>query len=104
MGVVARPLAQSGRYQLFGYDVNPDTSAESAGILSIVDSPRALGEASDVLFVAVYDDSQVRDVLAGAQGLLSGKSRPRAVVILSTVSIDTVRWAGEQGLESHVDL
>ena len=91
---VARALHNGGFHPL-GYDQNPARLAACAAFLTAAGSTRELANAVDVLFVAVFDDSQVREVLEGAQGVFSAARPPRVVVVLSTVTLATVRWAAE---------
>jgi 3-hydroxyisobutyrate dehydrogenase-like beta-hydroxyacid dehydrogenase len=93
-GVVAA-LDRAGRYEVIGYDIDPQKSARAAKQARIADSLRAVGEASELVFVAVFDDEQVRQVLAGEDSVLAGERRPEVVVILSTVLVPTIRWARE---------
>jgi 3-hydroxyisobutyrate dehydrogenase-like beta-hydroxyacid dehydrogenase len=58
-----------------------------------VDSVAGAAEDSDVLLVAVWDDKQVREVIAGPLGVLEAAQLPRVVVILSTTTVETIHWA-----------
>src|SRR5262245_9003764 len=93
-GHVARALARAGR-RVVGFDVREQAfaefpEAERAG------SPREVAEAADVVLVAVYDDDQLRHVLTGPSGILEAEAAPAAVCVLSTVTLDTLRWCAEQ--------
>ncbi|MCR5879564.1 NAD(P)-dependent oxidoreductase [Phenylobacterium sp. J367] len=95
---VARALAQGkgGRlHELTGYDVRPQSLEELAGVLRAAATPAAASAGADVVLLAVVDDGQVREVLEGKDGVLSASPLPRAVVILSTVTLPTVLWAGD---------
>jgi 3-hydroxyisobutyrate dehydrogenase len=89
---VARSLANHD-YEVVGYDVRPEAVAALAGVARPTATPCELAEASEVVFLAVYDDAQVRDVLSRDDGVLAAAAGVRAVVILSTVTLDTIRWA-----------
>ncbi|MCW2984330.1 MAG: beta-hydroxyacid dehydrogenase, 3-hydroxyisobutyrate dehydrogenase [Conexibacter sp.] len=91
-GGVARSLAAAG-FRVVFHDVNPETQARYADVGAGVESPRAVAEQADVVLVAVFDDAQVREVLTGPSGLLTGETSMGDVVILSTVTLDTIRWA-----------
>jgi 3-hydroxyisobutyrate dehydrogenase len=54
---------------------------------------------AEVVLVAVLDDRQVRSVLAGDGGIASAGLEGRTVVVLSTIDVETIEWAGEFGLE-----
>jgi 3-hydroxyisobutyrate dehydrogenase len=96
---VAKPLLAGG-YEVLGFDLRPDV-VEEAGARR-ADSLKELGEASDIVLVSVYDDKQVREVLTGEDSLLAADSRPRAIFILSTVNLDTIRWAAAEGEQQGV--
>ena len=92
----ARELAKSKNgqeYSLVGYDTRPETLAALGAVLRPAVSPAAASEGADVVLVAVVNDAQVRDVLTGEGGVLSAATLPRAVLILSTISVPTVFWA-----------
>jgi 3-hydroxyisobutyrate dehydrogenase-like beta-hydroxyacid dehydrogenase len=95
-GGAARALASKG-FVVRGHDVRPEAVEALQGVVEGTDSPAAAGDGLEVALVAVMDDAQVRDVLTGAGGLLAAPAPPRVVVILSTVTLDTVRWAAEKG-------
>jgi 3-hydroxyisobutyrate dehydrogenase-like beta-hydroxyacid dehydrogenase len=92
---VARCTAAGG-FATFVYDVDPARLDALGGVASGVGSNAELGTAADVVFVAVFDDAQLKEALAGAQGVFAATSRPRVVVVLSTVSLDTIRWTAEE--------
>ena len=91
-GGVASALGRAG-HELIGYDPLSHVVDDLAPIVSPAHSPADVAAAADVVLVAVMDDGQVRAILSGPGGILSARSLPRAVVILSTVTLDTVRWA-----------
>jgi 3-hydroxyisobutyrate dehydrogenase-like beta-hydroxyacid dehydrogenase len=96
---VAKPLLRGG-YDVVGFDLRPDV-VEEVGARRAV-SLTELAEAADLVLVSVYDDAQVREVLTGDDSLLAAASAPRAVFILSTVNLDTIRWAAEEGARHGV--
>ncbi len=58
------------------------------GVAQIAGTPRALGEASDVVGICVFSGADARQVLDGSEGVFAG-IRPGGVVIVhSTISID----------------
>ncbi|MCR5879551.1 NAD(P)-dependent oxidoreductase [Phenylobacterium sp. J367] len=95
---VARALAQGkgGRtFEVAGFDVRQETLDGLRDTVRAAPSPRLASEGADVVLVAVMDDAQVRAVLDGADGVLAAARLPRAVAILSTVTLPTVLWAGD---------
>jgi 3-hydroxyisobutyrate dehydrogenase len=103
-GGLVRSLTRTRDYDLAGYDPNADAVAAVAEQARGASSPREAAAGADVVFVAVFDDAQVRDALSGRDGVLAADPPPRAVVILSTVAPETIRWAGEQGAAAGIDV
>jgi 3-hydroxyisobutyrate dehydrogenase-like beta-hydroxyacid dehydrogenase len=65
---------------------------------TIVDTPAGLGD-RDIVFTMVAGPKDVKDVLLGSQGILSGERRPRLIVDSTTVSPATgeeVRAAADE--------
>jgi 3-hydroxyisobutyrate dehydrogenase-like beta-hydroxyacid dehydrogenase len=95
--LIVRRLSEAGHPAASVYDRNSDVMAAVAaegGAVSVA-SPGAVGELSDVVLVAVFDESQVSEVLVGEAGLIGCVRRPLHVVLLSTVSLDYIRSAHE---------
>jgi 3-hydroxyisobutyrate dehydrogenase-like beta-hydroxyacid dehydrogenase len=100
-GHAARALSRAG-WTVFGHDVRPeafDQFPEAEPTATV----RDLADASQTVMVAVYDDQQLRDVLAGAEGILTASAPPATVCVLSTVTLGTLRWgagaAAEHGMQ-----
>jgi 3-hydroxyisobutyrate dehydrogenase len=102
-GFVGRAIGQAG-YDVVGYDVREEAMREFSDAITPSASPRAVAEASDVVLVAVYDDAQLRDTLTGDEGILGASSLPRSIAVLSTVTLDTVRWAAAEAERAGVAL
>jgi 3-hydroxyisobutyrate dehydrogenase-like beta-hydroxyacid dehydrogenase len=101
-GHVARALARAG-WKVFGHDVRPQAfeqfpEAERAATV------RELADASQTVMVAVYDDEQLREVLAGPEGILAASAPPATVCVLSTVTLGTLRWGAGAAAEHGVQL
>lgn len=94
-GGAARSLLRAG-HTVSGFDVSEAATEALADRVRIAESPREAADGADVALVAVYDDAQVRDVLAGENGVLAAATVPPAVVVLSTVPPETIVWAAEQ--------
>jgi 3-hydroxyisobutyrate dehydrogenase-like beta-hydroxyacid dehydrogenase len=58
---------------------------------SLADGPTAVAERSDVVLYSLADDTAVREVVLGVQGLLAGARRGMVFVDLSTVLPETSR-------------
>lgn len=98
---VARAVAKGG-FRVVVCDLDPERRNALGEIASIADTPRELAEAADVVFIAVFDDAQVKEVLTGDAGVFEASSPARAVVVLSTVSLDTIRWAAQESAQRDV--
>jgi 3-hydroxyisobutyrate dehydrogenase len=100
---VAKALARQG-YSPVGYDVRAEALEVLAGTVLPAASAKDLSSRVDAVLIAVYDDAQVRDLLSGPSSLLAADDPARVLVILSTVSLDTIRWAAEQGRSRGVSV
>jgi 3-hydroxyisobutyrate dehydrogenase-like beta-hydroxyacid dehydrogenase len=101
-GPVARTLRRGG-WGVLGYDVRDsafDEYPEATRSRTVQD----LAEASGTVLIAVYDDAQLREVLSGADGILSASSPPATVCVLSTITLETLRWAAAAAAEHQVEL
>jgi 3-hydroxyisobutyrate dehydrogenase len=94
-GSLARVLAGSG-YEVVGYDVNADVTKGAAAFVTPAGSAAEASAGAALVLVAVFDDDQVRDVLAGEGSILAADDPCRVVAVLSTVTLDTIVWANEQ--------
>jgi 3-hydroxyisobutyrate dehydrogenase-like beta-hydroxyacid dehydrogenase len=86
---VAASIVRAG-IPLVAFDPRPETNVDG---IEAAESPREVAERADVVLVAVFDDEQVRQVL---EEVLTAADPPRDVLILSTVTMDTIRWAAER--------
>jgi 3-hydroxyisobutyrate dehydrogenase len=84
------------RHAVSAFDVRPEALAELEGVVSTTASIAELAAGADVVLVAVFDDAQVRQVIAGEAGILAASAAPRVVAVLSTVTLDTILWAGAE--------
>jgi 3-hydroxyisobutyrate dehydrogenase-like beta-hydroxyacid dehydrogenase len=66
----------------------------AAGATS-VSSPKAVAEATDIVITIVTADPQVREVILGSEGVLSGASEGQLIVDMSTISPLTIREIDE---------
>lgn len=91
-GGVAGALARAG-LALTVSDVVPAATEPFSASARIARSPAELAASSEVVVVAVVDDAQVLAVLEGPQGIRGGAAAGTTVVVLSTVSLDTLQRA-----------
>jgi 3-hydroxyisobutyrate dehydrogenase-like beta-hydroxyacid dehydrogenase len=68
------------------------------------DSPRAVGEAADVIFVMVTDSSSLEAVAEGRDGLVAGLGPGKVVIDMSTVSPAVSRAVAAQVRERGADM
>jgi 3-hydroxyisobutyrate dehydrogenase-like beta-hydroxyacid dehydrogenase len=100
---VAGALARAG-VALTVCDLRAEATAAFAGTAAVVPSPAELGAASDVVVVAVVNDEQVLSVLDGEDGALARAGSGSTVLVLSTVSPETVRRVAELAGARSVDV
>jgi 3-hydroxyisobutyrate dehydrogenase len=100
---VARALVGHG-YSTVGYDIRAEALDALEGLVFPAQSVEELSSRVQAVLVAVFDDAQVRDLLSGPSSLLTADDPARVIVILSTVSLDTIRWAAEQGRSRGVSV
>ncbi len=91
---VASSLGAAG-FDLVVCDVRPEAVDRLSDRATPAATPAAVAARCDAAVVAVVDDDQVRSVLAGPDGLLSSPGRLRTVVVVSTISPETVAAMGE---------
>lgn len=105
LGEIGRGLAssiQKAGLPLAVYDVRPEAAQRFAAGAEVCGDLEGIGRLARVLVVAVLTDSQVLEVLDPRAGALATMAEGTTVVLVSTVSIETVRrvadWAGDRGV------
>ncbi len=78
-------------------DVREEATAPFRDGARVAGSPRDLAAGSDVVFVVVFNDAQVRAVLQGTEGVFAGAPEGSTVVIVSTIPTGTVLEMREEG-------
>jgi 3-hydroxyisobutyrate dehydrogenase-like beta-hydroxyacid dehydrogenase len=101
---VAKALAKNKSFLIVGYDVRAQALDGLADLVLSAPTPAAASHDAHVVLIAVMNDAQTRDVLVGKNGILSAGALPRAVVILSTVALETVLWAANESAARGVAL
>ncbi|MDE3085927.1 MAG: NAD(P)-dependent oxidoreductase [Acidobacteriota bacterium] len=89
-GGAAGAIARAG-LALSVHDVVAGAAEPFAASARIADSPADVAATSDVVAVAVVDDAQVMAVVEGPGGVLDSARPGTTVVVLSTVSLDTLQ-------------
>jgi 3-hydroxyisobutyrate dehydrogenase len=88
---IAANIAKAG-FELTVYDLREEPGKALAALgAKVAASPREVAEKSDIIEIAVVDDAQAEQVVAGEHGVIHG-ARPGAIVALhSTILPATVR-------------
>jgi 3-hydroxyisobutyrate dehydrogenase len=102
IGAGAAGLVHRAGLTVVGFDLRLEAVAALAGVAEPAASIAEVAERSDIVLIAVFDDDQVRDVIVGDRGILAAERSPRVLVVLSTVSLETVRWAAEACAERGI--
>jgi 3-hydroxyisobutyrate dehydrogenase len=70
----------------------------------MAESPAELASSCEVIFVAVVNDAQVKTVLAGEGGALASAKPGAVVVVISTVTLETLHAMADAAREHGVEL
>jgi 3-hydroxyisobutyrate dehydrogenase len=95
-GGIAGNLMKAG-VTLSVCDIRAEVTEPYGEEARVAGSPKEVAAASEVVFVAVLNDAQVRTVLQGDDGVFAGAADGTTVVVVSTVTTDTVREMREAG-------
>ena len=99
---VARHAVTAG-LEVCGFDVRPQVCDALPGVTP-VSTLAELAAAADVAVVAVFDDAQMKEVLGGTDGLLHAPTPPEVIVVVTTVTMESIRWASEAATRAGVGL
>ncbi len=105
LGDIGRGLADNLKgadVALSVFDIRADALDPYREAAHIASSPADLARHCDVIFVAVVNDAQVRDVLTGSDGVYSAAGAGSSVIIVSTISTKTVTEMHAVGLGHEV--
>jgi 3-hydroxyisobutyrate dehydrogenase len=78
-------------------DIREEATAPYRDGAYVAASAKELAERSDVVLVAVLNDAQVRAVLEGEDGVFAGAREGTTVVVVSTITTDTITAMREAG-------
>jgi 3-hydroxyisobutyrate dehydrogenase-like beta-hydroxyacid dehydrogenase len=88
---IAANIAKAG-FELTVYDLREEPGKALAALgAKVAASPREVAEKSDIIEIAVVDDAQAEQVIAGEHGVIHGARRGAIVGIHSTILPATVR-------------
>lgn len=106
LGIMGKPMAINlikAGYDLTIYARRPEVIAELEGLgASVVESPAAVAEATDIVITIVTADPEVREVVLGDDGVLQGASEGSLIVDMSTISPLTIREIAEKAGSKNV--
>lgn len=106
LGIMGKPMAINlikAGYDLTIYARRPEVIAEMEGLgASVVESPAAVAEATDIVITIVTADPEVREVVLGDDGVLQGASEGSLIVDMSTISPLTIREIAEKAGSKNV--
>ena len=89
-GMAMNILKKHGQLNVCDLDERALAPLLEAGAVRM-DSPRALGEASDIVLTSLPDPAISKRVVLGAEGLIEGMAAESTVIGMSTDGIETVR-------------
>ena len=72
--------------------------------MMLAESPRAVGQAADFIFVMVTNSASLEAVANGPDGLLAGLSKGKVVIDMSTVSPEVSRQIASRVRETGADM
>ena len=102
-GGAARSIAAAG-HQLVVCDLRADVLEGFAEIATLATSPAELARQCSITLISVVNDAQVREVVTGANGLLSGAAPGSIIIVASTISPVTVIDLAAKAEKSGVSL
>jgi 3-hydroxyisobutyrate dehydrogenase len=103
-GGAARLLAAAG-HDLRGYDPSAEAQAHFAELGGRVTASAAeAADGADCVLLAVFDDATTLALVEGDDGVLDGASPAPVAVVLSTVTLDTIRRAHARAQAAGVEL
>ena len=95
LGSMGKPMAANiakAGFELTVYDLREEPGKALAALgAKVAASPREVAEKSDIIEIAVVDDAQAEQVVAGEHGVIHGARRGAIVAIHSTILPATVR-------------
>jgi 2-hydroxy-3-oxopropionate reductase len=90
LGIMGKPMARNlmdADYEVTVYNRSPEKAEElGEGGAAVARSPREVAEKSDVIVTMLPDSPQVREVVAGEDGVLEGIREGSLLVDMSTIS------------------
>jgi 3-hydroxyisobutyrate dehydrogenase len=99
---MAKNLIDDG-FEVIAYDIRKDavTSLETLGAIS-ADSPKAVGEKSEIVVLSLPSSSEVIDTVTGQNGVLEGIKKEGIIVDTSTIDPNTTKELEKIAKEKNV--
>ena len=90
LGIMGKPMAKNliaAGYELTVYNRSPEKADELAGDgATVAENPKDAAARSDIIVTMLPDSPQVREVVAGENGILEGVKDGALIVDMSTIS------------------
>ena len=93
MGIMGKPMTVNllnAGYPVFIHSRRRESCRGVAGAL-VCDSPKAVAENANIIFICVSDTSDVEQVILGEKGIIHGARPGMIVVDMSTIAADATR-------------
>lgn len=108
LGIMGRPMAINlckAGYRLNVYARNPAQSAPLQAVgATVLATPRALAQASDILFINVSDDAALESILFGPDAAADGLRADSIVIDMGTSSPTFTRELGKRLAQRQISL
>jgi 3-hydroxyisobutyrate dehydrogenase-like beta-hydroxyacid dehydrogenase len=104
MGTRIVTLLDEGGHKLTLWARRPQTLDPFRDRCQVAETPADVGRASQLVGICVWDESDVREVVLGPNGVLSGMQPGSAIAIHSTISPDACQELRAATLEKGVEL
>ena len=100
--VTAEKFIKTG-YQVFGYARRPEVIAEFQKLGAVhMDNPAEVASSVEVIIILVLNDGQVKEVVAGKNGILEGASPGSTVICMSTINRNNLEWVADECAEKDI--
>lgn len=103
MGMPAAKRLMTAGYNVMGLDCRPEAieAFVTNGGIGVSDC-KSMAERAKTVIVFVLDDLQVKEVITGEQGLLTGATEESTIICMATISKENLEGVSQQCLNKHV--
>ena len=103
IGMVAAEKFINAGYQVFGCDCRSEFNTRFQSLGGIhVENPARVAASAEIVLILVLNDSQVKDVLTGENGILEGASPSATVICMSTINRSNLEWVNGKCAEKGI--